>query len=94
MKAIDITFTDELAETIARNALEHGLQESEYLTKIIEQHIANPARRALREWMPIERWKALVRGEQCSICRDVQENQDLTEEMTRFLLLALVNCGL
>jgi diadenosine tetraphosphate (Ap4A) HIT family hydrolase len=72
-KRIDIT--DELAEAIERNAQQFGLRESEYLTKIIERHIANPASRAPREWMPIDRWQALVRGEECSICYHLQEDK-------------------
>lgn len=79
---IDITLDDETARKLAAEAAGQGLDPGTFLADAITQfarasmlHLArHPAASAARageagrEWMPRERWDALVQGQGCPLC--------------------------
>src|SRR5262245_39317157 len=75
MRTIALRVSNERFEAIERAAAEAGLDSVQFLTGKIDLLLEQSERRPHdHQWMSLERWEALLRGEGCTICGDLAEN--------------------
>ncbi len=75
MRKVEITFNEDVAQALEREALKLGMELDTFLIKIIQQWLFELAPGIPKEWMPREQWDALARGENCPLCRDLALNE-------------------
>ncbi len=72
-----LTLNEELFWEFAGYALQEGMEVDEFLSREIQQRVAQLLPAAPKAWMPREQWDALVRGEQCLLCAEITSQEPI-----------------
>jgi diadenosine tetraphosphate (Ap4A) HIT family hydrolase len=75
MQKIEVTLTDDIIRTLEFEATKLGLSLDDFVSRIIGQRLSEFLPGTPKEWMPQEQWEALVRGDTCPICSDLDLNE-------------------
>ncbi len=71
MPKVTLTLNDELFQEFARYAAQEGMEVDEFLSRAVQQNADRLLPKEPKEWMPLEQWDALVRGDQCPLCVEI-----------------------
>jgi hypothetical protein len=68
-----VEVSEDQARAMGREAERRGVGVSELLRRWVEIGLRGEMPNAPSEWMPLERWQALCRGENCALCELLEE---------------------
>ncbi|GHO63846.1 hypothetical protein KSC_027380 [Ktedonobacter sp. SOSP1-52] len=77
MKTVTLNLEDEMFAKIAGIAKQAGIAEqdtAEWFTQQVQQRLEELLPSGSSGWMPREQWDALVRGENCAFCAQLEKN--------------------
>lgn len=75
MHKVTLTLDDELFSKLQASATAAGTDIESFLTTKIQQHSDQLLQHAPKQWMPREQWDALVSGETCPLCVQIQADE-------------------
>ena len=75
MQRVKVTLADDAIRMLGSEATRLGLSVDDLVTRIVGQRLSESLPGTPKEWMPREQWEALVRGDTCPICADLDSNE-------------------
>lgn len=75
MRKLEIALDDEVAQKLEAYAAKLGISVEDFLAQGIRQYTNAFLSMSSGEWMPLDRWNALVRGEGCPLCGEVASSE-------------------
>jgi diadenosine tetraphosphate (Ap4A) HIT family hydrolase len=75
MRKLEIALDDEVAQKLETYAAKLGLGVEAFLAQGIQQYADRFLSTFPTEWMPLDQWNALVRGEGCPLCNEVASSE-------------------
>jgi diadenosine tetraphosphate (Ap4A) HIT family hydrolase len=74
---IELALSDELAHRLEEHAQQERSSLSDFLTRAVTRHASALMMDTPSAWMPREQWDALVRGEDCPLCAELESQEAL-----------------
>ena len=75
MQKIEVALSDSVIRTLEFESTKLGLSLDNFVARIISQRLSEFLPGTPQEWIPREQWEALVRGDACPICADLDLNE-------------------
>jgi diadenosine tetraphosphate (Ap4A) HIT family hydrolase len=74
-RKIEVILPDEVARQLEEHAQQEGTALGDFLSRAITRHASAITLDTPKAWMPREQWDALVRGEDCPLCAEVESQE-------------------